>query len=353
MSSLPPFLSLSVAETEALLTELGTSPRHAKPLRRALLFGHSLRETKAPDWVVDALGERVRWLSCESVEQLESADGSVKHVVRLEDGKLVETVHLPGALTGAPSACISSQVGCAMACSFCATGLDKVARNLAAHEILEQVVLLRRLGPVRRLVFMGAGEPTQNLRNVAAALAVLRDEAEIGPKKIMVSTVGPASAVDRLAALGLRFTLALSLHTANHAKRAALIPTQKKVVPTDLLDAADRFSVVTRRAYQVEYVLLGGVNDSEADAVELAAALKGRRLHVSVIRWNPVDGMEFQTPSTEAARAFVTVLHRADISAQLRRTVGQESAAACGQLRASRLERGSEKLDRERGQPGG
>lgn len=337
MPTRPPFLSLSVPETEAMLLEVGTSPRHAKPLRRALLFGESLRETKAPDWVVDALEERVRWISCESVEQLASDDGSVKHVVRLEDGKLVETVHLPGATAGAPSACISSQVGCAMACRFCATGLDKVARNLEAHEILEQVVLLRRLGPVRRLVFMGAGEPTQNLRNVASALDVLRDEAEIGPKKIMISTVGPATAVDRLASLGLRFTLALSLHTANHAKRAALIPTQKKVDPIDLLDAADRFSAQTRRAYQVEYVLLGGVNDSLEDAAELAAALKGRRLHVSVIRWNPVAGMEFETPSVEAARAFVTVLHQADVSAQLRRTVGQESAAACGQLRASRI----------------
>lgn len=261
---------------------------------------------------------------------------------------MVETVHLPGALAGAPSACISSQVGCAMACRFCATGLDKVARNLAAHEILEQVVLVRRLAPVRRLVFMGAGEPTQNLRNVAAALEVLRDEAEIGPKKIMISTVGPASAVDRLTSLGLRFTLALSLHTANHAKRAALIPTQKKVDPIELLDAADRFSRQTRRAYQVEYVLLGGVNDSPEDAKELAAALKGRRLHVSVIRWNPVDGMEFRTPSMEAARVFVTVLHAADISAQLRRTVGQESAAACGQLRANRVSRDDEELGRER-----
>ena len=100
---------------------------------------------------------------------------------------------------------------------------------------------------------------------------------------------------------------------------------------------ADRFSKQTRRAYQVEYVLLGGVNDSLEDAAELATALKGRRLHVSVIRWNPVEGMEFQTPSLEAARAFVTVLHQADVSAQLRRTVGQESAAACGQLRASRI----------------
>lgn len=223
-----------------------------------------------------------------------------------------------------------------MACRFCASGLDKVARNLEAYELLEQVVHLRRSGPVRRLVFMGSGEPTQNLRSLAVALDVLRDEAGIGPKHTLVSTVGPASAVDRLAALDRRFTLALSLHSPDLALRGALIPTQRKADPVDLLDAADRFAARTRRPYQVEYVLLGGVNDQPEHARRLASLLAGRRAHVSAIRWNAVEGMEYRTPEDGAAEGFVETLREAGVSAQLRRTVGGEATAACGQLRARR-----------------
>ena len=333
-----PFLSLDVAATRELLVELGGSAVHAGALRRALLAGRDpSTSTRAPKRLVDALRERVRWTSSESEEQHPAEDGSVKHLLRLSDERVVETVRLPGTPGGAGSACLSSQVGCAMACRFCASGLDKVARNLEAHELLEQVVHLRRCGEVRRVVFMGSGEPTQNLRNLAVALDVLRDEAGIGPKYTMVSTVGPASAVDNLADLDRRFTLALSLHSARPTTRAELIPTQTKADPESLIAAADRFAARHRRPYQVEYVLLAGVNDGPDDAHELARLLTGRRAHVSAIRWNAVGGMEFQSPSAEAARAFVSVLHEAGISARLRRTVGGEATAACGQLRARRI----------------
>ena len=334
-ATLPPFLSLTMAEAEQAFRDAGFSPVHARAMRRSLLAGTDPRTTTAaPQRVVDFVESHYVWLGSESITRQPSSDGSEKHLVRLADGGIVETVHLPGAPGGAPSACLSSQVGCAMACRFCASGLDKVARNLAVHELLEQVVHLRRRGPVGRLVFMGAGEPTQNMRNLAVALDVFRDEAEIGPKHTLVSTVGPPSAVDRLAALGRRFTLALSLHSADAGVRAELIPTQHKTDPRALLDAADRFATATRRAYQVEYVLLGGVNDSLEDAAALGALLAGRRAHVSVIRWNTVEGMPFRSPSVEGARAFVSVLHANDVSARLRRTVGGESSAACGQLRA-------------------
>ena len=195
-----------------------------------------------------------------------------------------------------------------MACRFCASGLDKVARNLKSHELLEQLVRLRRRGLVGRLVFMGSGEPTQNLRHLATALDVLRDEASIGPKHVLVSTVGPAAAIDRLTALDRRVTLALSLHSADVATRANLIPTQTRALPSELLDAADRFSAQTRRPYQVEYVLLGGINDVRADGKALGKLPHRRRVHVSLNRWNPVAGMPFETPPMELAREFVDVL---------------------------------------------
>ncbi len=267
-----------------------------------------------------------------SEQQVAAADGSLKHLLRLHDGEAIEAVALPG--TTAPSACLSSQVGCAVACTFCASGLHGVVRNLHAHEFLEQVVLLRRARPLRRLVLMGAGEPTHNLGNLANALEVLRNEGEIGPRHVMVSTVGPAAAIQRLAELGRRFTLALSLHALDQELRAQLIPTQAHVAPLDLLQAADAYAARSGRAYQLEWVLLGGVNDSNAQARDLAAALRGRRVHVSLIRWNPVAELDQLQPSGVAqAEAFAARLHGAGVSCRLRLTVGGDSDAACGQLR--------------------
>lgn len=350
MSVLPPILSLEIAELEARLGALGASPVHARALRRTVLSGRAIEQTpRLSGRIIDGLREQLTWLSSESIEQHSAADGSEKHLIRLSDGRLVEAVRLPGfavapSLPGqslpqrreaASSACLSTQVGCAMACRFCASGLAKVARNLEAHELLEQVALLRLRGPVERVVFMGSGEPTQNLTALARALHVMRDEADLGPRYVMVSTVGPPSAIDRLTALGLKFTLAVSLHSAVASRRAELIPTQQKVDPGALLDAADRFVAATGRAYQVEYVLLAGLNDAPADAEALATLMHGRRAHVSVIRWNAVAGMPFVTPDVERTYGFLRVLHDRGVSARLRRTVGSESTAACGQLRGA------------------
>ena len=332
-----PFLSLSLDRAEDLLRDLGASPLHAGRLRRRILAGRDPGDDphagfQLPRRAREELEQRVEWLSLRSVQQVAAADGSEKHLLRLADGESVEAVRLPGAFTG--SACLSSQVGCAVACRFCASGLDGVRRNLAAHEILEQVALLRRHGPVNRLVFMGAGEPSHNLREIAAALPVLRDEAELGPRYVLISTVGPAAAIDRMAGLGLKFTLALSLHALDPELRGELIPTQKDVDPLSLLAAADRFRAATGRSYQVEYVLLGGLNDGRADARELARALRGRRAHVSLIAWNPVHGLPFERPGQAAVRAFLEVLHEEGTSVTLRNTAGEDATAACGQLRA-------------------
>ena len=336
MGSLRPFLAMSLAETEALLADRGHSPIWASRLRRALLQGRLPAEAgKAgavlPRGLVPSLEQEFCWLSLRETAQSRSEDGAVKHLLALADGEAIEAVRLPG--SGAPSACLSSQVGCAVGCRFCASGLEGVQRNLKAHELLEQVAWLRRSGKVRRLVFMGAGEPTHNLREVADALEVLRAEGDIGPRHVLVSTVGPASAIRRVTELGRKVTLALSLHALNPDLRAELIPSQAQVRPTDLLDAADEHARVTGRPYQVEYVLLGGVNDSVKQAADLARALKGRRAHVSLIPWNAVDEVGFQSPVRGVAEAFRDRLRRDGISVVLRRTLGGSADAACGQLR--------------------
>jgi len=347
----PAFLSLTADEAIEAARAVGYAAMHAMRLRRTLLAGGDpMADEAVPERLRQAFDGRFAWLETSVVTRSPSSDGSCKILLRLADGRSVEAVHLPGASTpphlqaaprptrtAAGSACISSQVGCAMACRFCASGLDKVARNLTTSEILEQVVHLRRLGSVERIVFMGSGEPTQNLQAVAAALDILRDEASIGPRHVIVSTVGPASAIDRLTATGRKFTLALSLHSARAATRAELIPTQTKATPVSLLEAADRFAAATGRPFQVEMVLLAGINDGDDEADAMAELLAGRRGHLSAIRWNRVEGMPFETTPWPVANAFVRRLRAAGVSATLRRTVGQSADGACGQLRARQL----------------
>lgn len=332
-----PFLALSAAAARSAAIACGGAPVHADRIRRRLLAGLDPAAEehdgfRPPGGFFERLAERHVWLSLVSAARARAPDGAEKHVLRLRDGMEVEAARLPG--TGAPSACLSTQVGCAMACRFCASGLGGVRRNLAAHEVLEQVALLRRFGTVRRVVFMGAGEPTHNLAALRAALPVLRDEAGIGPRYVLLSTVGPPAAIERLAEMGLKLTLAVSLHTMDRGLRADLIPTQRDVEPEDLLSAADRFRARTGRSYQVECVLLRGVNDSRSDARALARALWGRRGHLSLIPWNPVSGLPFAPPEQARVRAFLEVLHAEGVSCALRRTAGAAAAAACGQLRA-------------------
>ncbi len=338
-----PFLQLRLAEARQIVADLGYNPDRANQLRRWFLTGGAIAlseqlEFQSRKWqaLIAELEQRFLWDSVQGSRRYPADDGSCKYLLELHDGQAIEAVWLPG--TKAPSACLSTQVGCAMACKFCASGLDGVERNLRSHELLEQVVQIRRHAEVRRLVFMGSGEPTQNLTELAQAIEVLRDEGGIGPRRMLVSTVGPPKAVERLGKLGLKFTLALSLHAVDAKLRAELIPTQSKVDPLDLLAAADAYAAQTGRAYQVEYVLIGGVNDSPQQAAELADALSGRRAHVSLIPWNTVPGMTFQSPSQDHAQQFVARLRAAGVSVRLRHTVGGSAQAACGQLRRASAE---------------
>ncbi len=269
-----------------------------------------------------------------------SPDGTDKLLVRLPDGGEVECVLLRDGTRR--SICVSSQVGCAMGCVFCASGLDGVDRNLTKGEILEQMLLLQdRLPEDERLshiVMMGMGEPLANLDRVLGALSVAKDEKGLGisPRRITISTVGLPPAIDRLKDAKVPYNLAVSLHAPNDALRSELVPVNKKIGINAVLDAADRYFESSGRRLTFEYVLLGGVNDSEDEAKQLVSLLRKRNVMLNVIPYNPVSGLPYVTPTKKSIAEFRQTLERGGVNVKFRQRKGSEIDAACGQLRRNR-----------------
>jgi 23S rRNA (adenine2503-C2)-methyltransferase len=267
-----------------------------------------------------------------------SADGTQKFLFRLPDGEAVETVTIPDG--NRLTACISSQAGCALQCAFCATGAMGFARNLAAWEIAGQVRELMLLDPPLRptnVVFMGMGEPLMNWRNVDVALSLLNDPAAIGigARHITVSTVGVLPGIEALAARPEQFRLAISVHAPLDELRQKLMPINTKYPLADVIAAARTFV----RRVTFEYVLLGGVNDTQDHAVRLAALAAQCGAFVNLIPLHPGGSRGF-TPSTPAATAtFARSLRARSVEVAVRKSRGLDISAACGQLRVERLGR--------------
>jgi 23S rRNA (adenine2503-C2)-methyltransferase len=270
---------------------------------------------------------------------LASRDGTHKLLLALHDRQLIECVLIQE--DSRRTACISTQVGCGMGCVFCASGIGGVVRNLTDGEILEQLLRLRNLLPagerLNHIVVMGMGEPLANLDNLLAALDVAsaKDGLGIGARNVTISTVGLPAKIRRLAESGKQYHLAVSLHAPNDALRSQIVPTNDKTGLPAILEAADYFFEKTGRQVTYEYVLLGGVNDSYANAEELARLLRGRQAHVNLIPFNDVDGLPYQRPTDEALADFVERLRRHNVSVKVRKRKGSEIEAACGQLRRS------------------
>jgi len=283
-------------------------------------------------------GEFTLWTS--QVEQhKKSSDGTEKLLLRLPDGGMIECVLLRDGARR--SICVSSQVGCAMGCVFCASGLNGVDRSLTAGEILEQMMLLQRLLPaderLSHIVMMGMGEPLANLNNVLAALEIAssQDGLGISARRITISTVGLPPAIRKMADMNCRFNLAISLHAPNDELRNRLVPVNDKTGIQAILDAADYYFSCTGRKLTFEYVLLANVNDSVDDANGLAKLLAGKTALLNVIPYNPVAGLPWRTPSQSSIRKFREILESAGIVIQFREQKGDEINAACGQLRRS------------------
>jgi 23S rRNA (adenine2503-C2)-methyltransferase len=268
-----------------------------------------------------------------------SSDGTAKLLLRVADGRVVETVGIPEdeASKKRLTVCVSSQVGCPMRCTFCATGKGGFARNLRAHEVVDQVLHIEELFQRRasHVVFMGMGEPCLNLRHVLAAHRALNEDVGIGQRCMTISTVGVPNALAKLAEAGLQSTLAVSLHAPDQKTREAIIPSAKAYPLDALLADCVAYNTATGRRITFEYTLLAGVNDSEAQAKQLAQTLAkfGLQSHVNVIPYNPVDESQFERPSNNACRRFTDALQAAGCGASVRRTRGSDAAAACGQLR--------------------
>lgn len=275
--------------------------------------------------------------STEVARHSKSEDGSEKLLLQLQDGGRIECVLLRDGIRR--TICISSQVGCAMGCVFCASGLDGVDRNLKSAEIVEQMLLLQRLLPsderLSHIVVMGMGEPLANLDRLLPALELARDPKGLGisARRITISTVGLPPAIDRLATEAPHFHLAVSLHAANDELRNRLVPVNDKIGLSAIIEAADRYFEASGRRLTFEYVLLSEVNDSIADARQLASILKGRPALLNVIPYNPVEGLPYRTPSAAAQQRFREILVAAGLEVQFRVRKGDKINAACGQLR--------------------
>ena len=271
-------------------------------------------------------------------------DGTTKLLLRLRDGRTVETVLMPDFRADRAAGCISSQVGCAMGCDFCATAQSGFERNLTAGEIVEQFLALRREAravgrKLQTVVFMGMGEPLLNLDAVLAAVRRIADNAlgALGWRQITLSTVGIVPGIEALTAARLNVQLAVSLHAPDDDTRARLLPPGRRYPIADILAAADRFQASRGRPVVIQYCLLAGVNDSPEQARQLATLLESRRMHVNLLRYNPTGpslrGVAYESSSDQASEAFAGVLRERGVVTHFRRSRGSGIDAACGQLR--------------------
>jgi 23S rRNA (adenine2503-C2)-methyltransferase len=292
---------------------------------------HAYEEmTDVPAGLRARLGETVPFSTLELQREAHAADGTVKALFHTHDGRAVEAV-LMRYRDGRRSVCVSSQSGCPLTCSFCATGAMKFGRNLTASEILDQVLHFRRIEPVDHLVFMGMGEPMMNLDHVLDAAGRLPDLG-ITHRRTTVSTVGWVPGIARLTDSEMPIRLAFSLHAPEDALRSRIMPINDRYPIADVLAACETYYARRRRRVFIEYVMLAGVNDSYAQAVQLAQLLEPRVYKLNLIPYNPT-GM-YDGSSRGAIAAFRAALEEHGLRATVRLTRGRDIDAACGQLAA-------------------
>jgi 23S rRNA (adenine2503-C2)-methyltransferase len=287
--------------------------------------------TNLPGILRDRLEAAVPLSTLSLQAEAKSDDGTVKSLFHTADGRAIEAV-LMRYRDGRRSVCVSSQSGCPLTCTFCATGQMKFARNLSADEILDQALHFRRLEAIDHVVFMGMGEPTMNIDAVLAACERLPDLG-VTNRRTAISTVGWVPGIDRLAECELPVALALSLHAPNDELRSQLMPVNDRYPLAEVLAACDRYRAKRRRKIFVEYVMLDGVNDHPEHARQLAALLDPRVYKVNLIPYNPTGAYDGSSP--ERIEHFRAILDGNGLTATVRLTRGRDIDAACGQLAAA------------------
>ncbi len=342
--SLPDLLA---EELGAWMEARGCKASHALRVLRRLYAGDDdavSARARMPAGLAEMLRATFPAAAASLARRQVSDDGTAKLLLRLGDGRTVESVLMPDFHAARAAGCISSQVGCAMGCDFCATTQTGFERNLTSGEIVEQFIALRREAraagrTLRTVVFMGMGEPMLNLRNVLAAVRRIADPAlgALGWRQVTISTVGIVPGIEELREADLGVQLAISLHAPDDATRADLLPMGRRFDVQDVLAAADRHQASSGRITTIQYCLLDGVNDSPAQARDLSRLLHGRDMHVNLLRYNPTGlslrGRTYAPSSMEKTDAFLAELRAHGTVAHLRRARGPDIDAACGQLR--------------------
>ncbi|MEO6873023.1 MAG: 23S rRNA (adenine(2503)-C(2))-methyltransferase RlmN [Chthoniobacterales bacterium] len=341
----PSIRSLDLDELTQLLATRGQPAYRAKQVADWLYKKrvHSFAAmTDLPAAMREQLAEDFSFVRPETVRVLGSKDTTRKFLFRLADGNLIESVLIPAspALYGETSdrrtACVSTQVGCAYGCKFCASGLDGFTRNLDSSEIVDQLLAIEQESGERidNIVFMGMGEPLANLKNLLSAIRIINAPwgLEIGARHITISTSGLAPQIRKLAQEPTQFRLAISLHGATDAVRDVIMPVNRKYPLATLLEACDAY-VAQKKRLMFEYILIAGVNDSDEQAHQLARHALRLSAKVNLIPYNTVEGLEWSRPSRNRQETFLRILREQGAVATLRREKGHDIAAACGQLR--------------------
>lgn len=335
------FFALAPPEFDSVVTGWGWPEFRARQVRhwvyeRLITDPQRMSNLAKPDR--DRLRERISFDTASSIIRQKSSDGTQKLLITWPSGANAETVMIPDGQRR--TACVSSQVGCPVGCTFCASGVGGAKGNLSAGQIVEQVFQLdRTLAPSRQrisnIVFMGMGEPLANYANVIRAVRILHDPAcfNIGARRITISTVGVPQKMRQLAREELPLNLALSLHAPSEGLRKQLIPWAEHFALDDILDAARDYFEKTGREITFEYILLAGVNDQPHHARQLAQICKSIRANVNLLRYNEVDGLPFTRPETSAVMNFQNELRQRGVNAHVRKSRGRDIDAACGQLR--------------------
>ncbi|RRU73932.1 RNA methyltransferase [Stutzerimonas xanthomarina] len=340
---------MRIPDLQQRLADIGAKPRHVGRMTRAWLKGLPLdvgrRQQQAEDFLPLSVRAGLPALSAEidGLARLRSehpaADGSARLLVELTDGQMVESVLLPR-----DGLCVSSQVGCAVGCVFCMTGKSGLLRQLGSAEIVAQVALARRFRPVKKVVFMGMGEPAHNLDNVLEAIDLLGTDGGIGHKNLVFSTVGDMRVFERLPQQRVKPALALSLHSTDAALRQALLPRAPQITPDELVDLGEAYARATGFPIQYQWTLLKGINDNQDEMDGILRLLKGKYAVMNLIPYNSLEDDEYQRPDGERIVQIVRYLHSRGVLTKVRNSAGQDIDGGCGQLRA----RAEQVLDRKR-----
>lgn len=342
---------MRIPDIQQRLADLGALPAHSGRVVRAWLQGKPLntgtKRQQSENFLPLSVRNGLPQLSddLDKLVRLRSehpgVDGSARLLVELSDGQMIESVLLPrGGL------CVSSQVGCAVGCVFCQTGKSGLLRQVGSAEIVAQVALARRFRPVKKVVFMGMGEPAHNLDNVLEAIDLLGTEGGIGHKNLVFSTVGDPRVFERLPQQRIKPALALSLHTTDAELRQQLLPRAPRIDPEELMELGEAYARAVDYPIQYQWTLLKGINDSQEEMDEILRLFKGKYAVLNLIPYNSLEADEFQRPDGDRIVQIVRYLHSRGVLTKVRNSAGQDIDGGCGQLRA----RATELVERKRQQ---